>query len=148
MYLAFRSLLVSFLALALLSGCAATESPKKPECLPPASGVVDATLSLDVPSEFAERATIPPRVEGKINLTFESRAIQAEPMRSRFDGKITLVITDPQKTRRYVDFAATLSGEYDGPPNEGWARAAAQASDLASLFYKGLQKPESEPKAR
>jgi hypothetical protein len=141
MRLALRSLSVSFLALAFLSGCAATQAP------PPVNGAAEAALSLDVPLEFAEGAAIPPRVEGNLHITFESKAIQAEPMRSRFDGKVTLVLTDPQKTRRYVDFAATLSGEYDGPPNEGWSRAAAQAVDLVSLFRQGLQKPEAEPKA-
>jgi hypothetical protein len=139
MRLLFRSVFVSVLALAFLSGCATTQLPL------PANGTLEGTLSLDVPPGFAEGATIPQRLEGRINLTFESKAIQAEPVRSHFDGKVTLVITDAQKTRRYVDFAVTLSGDYDGPPNDGWSRAAAQASDLFGLFCKGLQKAEAKP---
>jgi hypothetical protein len=136
---ALRGVFASVLALALLSGCASGLPP-------PTSGAGEATLSMDLPAQFAEGQKIPPRVEGKIDFSFESKAIQADPDRSRFDGKITLVITDPQKTHQYLDFTATLNGEYDGPPNEGWSRAAAQASDLVALFYKGLQKPETESK--
>ena len=139
-----RCIFAPLLALALLSGCAVTERAAEPP--PPVRGEVEATLKLDVPSEFAERATIPAVAEGKISLSFESKAIRAAPLRSHFEGKIALVITDPEKTRRYVDFTATLSGDYNGAPDEGWSRASAQASDLVRLFYQGLQKPEAAPK--
>jgi hypothetical protein len=139
-------LLLAGLALIFFSGCA-SEPPKKPELPAPEGASAESTLKYDLPPEFAARAAIPPRVEGKISFAFESKATQADPIRSHFDGKITLVLTDPLKTRQYLDFAATLSGDYDGPPREGWSRAATQAADLVGVFYKGLQESGAEPKA-
>lgn len=132
-------------ALALAAGCSSVGRMAEPPPLPEPSNVdIRATLKLDMPEEFAQQADIPPAANGTLTFTMQSAAIQAKPLRSRFTGRVTLQVSDPENTRRYVDFAADLDGEYDGAPNDAFLHGLKQAKDAAALFSIDMPKSQAD----
>ena len=100
----------------------------------PATLKMKGTFDLDLPAAIAEDVGVPPVALGTLDFALEVKAIQAAPVRSRFEGRLVLEVTHPDKTRTYVNVVADLNGEQDGPPLVVLARALEQLGGVTAFF--------------
>lgn len=135
-----RSLTTLFVVLLLaLSGCATDPSSRHQAAggVPqPARLSVETTLRIDIPEEVVRDSGVPNKANGHFKLSIEAKAIQADPVRSQFDGEIVLCVTDPNEMTTYIDFATHLEGECDGDPGAGITRAIVQSGRSLGVLLK------------
>ena len=129
---------ILFGLLSLTLGCSTTKHvppDPQPVRLPqPFTLNFNTSLKIDLPEEMTKEEGIPSKILGKVKISMTSRAFEANPLRSRYNGQITLQFSNLEQTHTYLDFTSDLNGEYDGKPSECLSLGFKQETGMITLL--------------
>ena len=142
--------------LLVMTSCTAPARTDNPPPLPgPSTSNVSGTILMNVPAGLVEQLGIAAQIKGDLHIEITSHVIQAKPLRSGYEAKITLVVQDAAGPTRYVDLTTTIDGDCDGPPGKGTSAALTRLAQTLVFMPAPLQavigerrkpEPASEPK--
>ena len=122
----------------LTLGCSTTKHVQpdpQPVRLPqPFTLNFNTSLKIDLPEEMTKQEGTPSKILGEVKFSMTSTAFEADPIRSRYTGQITLQFSDLDQTHTYLDFTSDLNGEYDGKPSECLSLGFKQATGMITLL--------------
>ncbi len=129
---------ILFGLLSLTLGCSTTKHVQpdpQPVRLPqPFTINFNTSLKIDLPEEMTKEEGIPSKILGEVKFSMTSTAFEANPIRSKYSGQITLQFSDLDQTHKYLDFKSDLNGEYDGKPSECLSLGFKQATGMIRMI--------------
>lgn len=122
-----RTLLLSSILVLSAVGCSSSKPTPVPE--PPGPSTFRMSALLTGP-QFG--------FDGRLDAQVKSEAISATPLRSRYQGEMTLVVNQGKET--FLDMNTVINGEYDGSPTGGMVEALNRFMNAISLAERSAEK--------
>jgi len=125
--------------MALVAAGCETTPPPSPTPLPmPTTFHISVTMTLDLPGTLSTETGLPTSMKARLDASAHSEALSAEPIRSRHEGHMTLVVTDGSGEHTLANVNIDVSGDSDGSPTEGLGLAIDRFLNAASMMSNGL----------
>ena len=99
---------------------------------------------MNLTEQMAAQYGLPRKVIGTLDARADSQALSASPLRSKHEGKLSLLITDGSGMLKLAEVHLEVGGESAGSPDEGLGIVIRRFMDAGSLVVQPLP-PATRP---